>query len=203
MQNTPNYNLKKPDYTDFADVMDLNDDMDIIDTTLADKLDKTGDASEAKVATATTSSASYPIPAAGDTLKAILGKIRKFMTDIKAAFVDASVSGTTITLTKADGTTKQITTQDTWNANTTEQAGYVAAPTSSKPYYFWATDANGAPAWRASTVEAAYDHRGLMSADAFRKVYNRKSTDGSYDTDNAGKFTASTAPAWQDGFPFP
>lgn len=32
MQNTPNYNLRKPDYEDFADIVILNQNADIIDT---------------------------------------------------------------------------------------------------------------------------------------------------------------------------
>jgi tRNA C32,U32 (ribose-2'-O)-methylase TrmJ len=36
MQYTPNYNLKKPDYTNFADVMELNDNMDTLDTVIKD-----------------------------------------------------------------------------------------------------------------------------------------------------------------------
>lgn len=61
-------------------------------------------------------------------------------------------SGTTFTATRANGTTFTFTQQDnnTWNANGVDTAGYVAAPSSSKPRYFWATDNNGIPAWRNS-----------------------------------------------------
>lgn len=185
MQNTENYNLKKPDYMDFADVKDLNDNMDIIDEILADKLDKTGDASNAKVATATTSSASYPIPAANDTFKVILGKIIKFFGDIKAAFTDVAISGRTLTFSKADGTTKQITTQDTWNANSVDTNGYVAAPTAERPWRVWMSAANGAPGWRNDA--AAYDHPGLFGAAQYRLLYNKKD-DNSQDLNNTGKF---------------
>lgn len=83
-------------------------------TTLgSNKLDKTGDAQNATVGASTASTASYPIPAAGDSFKVILGKIRKFFTDIKAAVTGLSISGRTITWTKADGTTGTLTTQDT------------------------------------------------------------------------------------------
>lgn len=78
------------------------------------KVDKAGgDVSNTVAATATASSAAYPIPAAGDSIKVILGKIRKFFTDIKAAYTNVSVSGRKITFTTAAGGTKEITTQDT------------------------------------------------------------------------------------------
>lgn len=72
-----------------------------------------GEAAGAVVGSFTTSTATYPIPAAGDTLKVILGKIAKFFSDIKQAIVGLSVSGKTVTYTRADGTTGTITTQDT------------------------------------------------------------------------------------------
>ena len=64
------------------------------------KLDKAGgDLSDTVAATATASSAAYPIPAAGDSVKVILGKVIKFFTDIKAAVTGLSISGRTITWT--------------------------------------------------------------------------------------------------------
>ena len=39
MQNTTNFNLKKPDYADPVDIQDINDNMDIIDTKIAEKGD--------------------------------------------------------------------------------------------------------------------------------------------------------------------
>ena len=87
------------------------------------KLDKAGgDISDTVAATATASSAAYPIPAAGDSFKVILGKIRKFFTDIKAAVTGLTISGRTITYTKADGTTGTLTTQDTTYSAATQSA---------------------------------------------------------------------------------
>ena len=87
------------------------------------KIDKAGgDLSDTVAATATASSAAYPIPAAGDSFKVILGKIRKFFTDIKAAVTGLSISGRTITWTKADGTTGTLTTQDTTYSAATQSA---------------------------------------------------------------------------------
>ena len=95
-------------------------------TTVADlqrKLDKVGgDLSDTVAASATASSAAYPIPAAGDSVKVILGKIIKFFTDIKAAVTSLSISGRTITYTKADGTTGTLTTQDTTYSAATQTA---------------------------------------------------------------------------------
>lgn len=77
------------------------------------KLNKTGDAADAKIGSSTVSTATYPIPAANDTFKVILGKIIKFFGDIKAAYTNVSISGKKITFTTAAGGTKEITTQDT------------------------------------------------------------------------------------------
>ena len=98
------------------------------------KVDKAGgDVSNTVISTATASSAAYPIPAAGDSIKIILGKIRKFFTDIKAAVVGLSISGKTITYTKADGTTGTLTTQDTTYSNaTTSAAGLMSAADKTK-----------------------------------------------------------------------
>lgn len=87
------------------------------------KLDKAGgDLSDTVAASATASSAAYPIPAAGDSFKVILGKIRKFFADIKSAVVGLTISGRTITWTKADGTTGTLTTQDTTYSAATQSA---------------------------------------------------------------------------------
>lgn len=72
-----------------------------------------GDAADAVIGSATASTASYPVPAAGDSFKVILGKVAKFFSDIKSAITGLSVSGKTVTYTRADGTTGTITTQDT------------------------------------------------------------------------------------------
>lgn len=77
------------------------------------KLNKTGDAADAKIGSSTASTATYPIPAANDTFKVILGKIIKFFGDIKAAYTNVSIDGKKITFTTAAGGTKEITTQDT------------------------------------------------------------------------------------------
>ena len=119
------------------------------------KLDKTGDASDANIGSSTASTASYPIPAANDTFKVILGKIIKFFTDIKAAYTNVSINGKNITFTTADGGTKQITTQDTTysdftqaTASTAGTHGLVPAPAAGKQGQFlrgdatWATPAN-------------------------------------------------------------
>lgn len=98
------------------------------------KLDKAGgDLSDTVAASATASTAAYPIPAAGDSFKVILGKIRKFFTDIKAAVTGLTISGRTITWTKADGTTGTLTTQDTTYSNaTTSAAGLMSAEDKTK-----------------------------------------------------------------------
>ena len=89
MQRTTNYNFKKPDYTDFADIQDLNDNFDAIDEELAAP---TGDLANARIKSSTASTASYPVPAANDTMKVMLGKIIKFCADIVKTFTGATAS---------------------------------------------------------------------------------------------------------------
>lgn len=103
--------------------MEVNDAGTATVADLQRKLDKSGgDISDTIAATASASSAAYPIPAVGDSFKVILGKIVKFFTDIKAAVTGLSISGRTITWTKADGTTGTLTTQDTTYSAATQSA---------------------------------------------------------------------------------
>jgi len=57
--------------------------------------------------------------------------------------------GSTTVTKSADGEiTISSTDNNTWNANTVTQAGYVSAPGASAAYKVWKTDADGNPAWR-------------------------------------------------------
>lgn len=129
MQYTDNYNLKKPDRSDYALIEDLNENMDTLDgelhTLAENKVEKSGgDVSAAKVATIGVPTAEYPEIQQGASLTVIFGRIRKFLTDLKAnCLAGLSVSGRTLTWTKADGTTGTITTQDTTYSDATQSAG--------------------------------------------------------------------------------
>lgn len=140
----PAYNADSPSAFIFINQLAVQDassiTMTVTDTgaaSIADldrKIDKVGgDLSDTVAASATASTAAYPIPAAGDSFKVILGKIRKFFTDIKAAVTGLTISGRTITYTKADGTTGTLTTQDTTYSNaTTSAAGLMSAEDKTK-----------------------------------------------------------------------
>ena len=82
MQNTTNYNLKKPDYTDFADIQDINDNMDIIDQKLASP---DGNARD-EVVTFTDDDLDTGITSFGTYLSKIVSgmKLAKFIRDFKA-----------------------------------------------------------------------------------------------------------------------
>lgn len=134
MANTTYYNLKKPLGTDYYNVEDFNDNADAIDTALhgleAVKVAATdGDVSNTKAVTFSSVTASYPEISANSTLKVIFGRVKKFLADLKANCITGlSVSGRTITYTKAGGTTGTITTQDTtYNAASTSAAGLMSA----------------------------------------------------------------------------
>lgn len=83
-----------------------------------------------------------------------------FWQKIKGAFAakneaikNITRSGKTFTATRTDGTSFTFTQQDndTWNANSKDVAGYVAAPTSSNTNKVWGTDGSGNPSWRDET----------------------------------------------------
>ena len=135
---TTNYGMTKPDVTDYYDVDVFNGNADIADAKLKEledgKLDIDGDASNLTLESITSSSAEYPTFSAGLLLKTILGRIQKYLNDLKANCVTSlSVSGKTITYTKAGGGTGTITTQDTtYSAATTSKAGLMSAADKTK-----------------------------------------------------------------------
>ena len=135
---TTNYGMTKPDVTDYYDVNVFNGNADIVDAKLKEledgKLDTDGDASNLALESITSSSAEYPTFSAGLLLKTVFGRIQKFLNDLKANCVTSlSVSGKTITYTKAGGGTGTITTQDTtYSAATTSKAGLMSAADKTK-----------------------------------------------------------------------
>lgn len=109
--------------TGTASVADLNRKVDI----------SGGDVSDTVVNTVVAESAEYPVPAAGDTVKVIIGKIAKFFADIVRPFTGATDSangakglvpspsvGQHTAYMRGDGSWVQSK-----NNNTTTQAGYV------------------------------------------------------------------------------
>lgn len=88
MQETTNYKLKKPESNEFISVDDLNYNADVLDKELK-KLEENkvstsgGDISETVITTTEESTAEYPVPAAGDSAKTVLGKVQKFFGDIR------------------------------------------------------------------------------------------------------------------------
>lgn len=88
MQNTTNYNLKKPEYTDFADIADINDNMDTIDAQLAAP---TGDSADS-TATFTTSDTAdggasswtnVPALTSGETHKSLFAKMSQMFKNVR------------------------------------------------------------------------------------------------------------------------
>lgn len=88
MQETTNYKLKKPESNEFISVDNLNYNADVLDKELK-KLEENkvstsgGDISETVITTTEESTAEYPVPAAGDSAKTVLGKVQKFFGDIR------------------------------------------------------------------------------------------------------------------------
>lgn len=94
MQTTTNYNLKKPDYTDFADIQDINDNMDTIDGELAaptgDLRDGTVSFTDADLDSGITSFPTF-------LAKIVSGmKLAKFIRDFKAGMAYVLHTGSLI-----------------------------------------------------------------------------------------------------------
>lgn len=85
MLRTTYLSLKKPEGSDPVNVQDFNDNADTIDTEVNARVKSSGgDIANTKVSTYTASTASFPVPAAGETPKVFMGKIKKFFEDFKA-----------------------------------------------------------------------------------------------------------------------
>lgn len=185
MNTTTNYNLKKPEMSDYALIDDINDNMDILDAELASPK---GDLSEAAVGAVEASTASYPIPSAGEKVKVILGKVIKFMTDIKKAVMSFSVSGKTVTFTRADGTTGTFTTQDTtYSLSSTSANGLMRKlPESSQTTRFMRGDGNWGTIYNnLTTTEAGHvldARQGKALNDKINLIGSTSGAEGTYKT---------------------
>ena len=106
MQNTTNYNLKKPEYTDFADIADINDNMDTIDAQLAAP---TGDSADSTTTFTTSDTAdggasswtTVPALTSGETHKSLFAKMSQMFKNIRYLY---KLLGTTDISSIEDGT---------------------------------------------------------------------------------------------------
>jgi len=80
---TKNYQFVKPEENEFYDISIPNANWDIADAELKRRVPEDGDISGTQVSTLGTITEEFPIPAAGDTTKTIVGKIKKFFEDFK------------------------------------------------------------------------------------------------------------------------
>lgn len=84
MKTTKNLGLNMPDKDDFVEIDKINENTEKIDEELAKKADASGgDISETVITTMEESADEYPVPAAGDNAKTVLGKVQKFFGDIR------------------------------------------------------------------------------------------------------------------------
>ena len=84
MKETKNLKLKIPEKNEYINIADINENAEKIDEELAKKADASGgDISETVITTVEASQDEYPVPAAGDSAKTVLGKVQKFFTDIR------------------------------------------------------------------------------------------------------------------------
>lgn len=117
MLRTTYLNLKKPEGSDPVNVQDFNDNADTIDTEVNARVKSSGgDIANTKVSAFTASTASYPVPAAGETPKVFMGKIKKFFEDFKS-FKDSVVTKTMIINQILNDSTKAASAATVYSVN--------------------------------------------------------------------------------------
>ena len=80
---TTNFSFKKPAETDYYDVTVQNDNWDKADQEIKKRVEEEGgDIADTKAVSFQDNSTSWPVPAAGETVKVILGKIKKHLEDL-------------------------------------------------------------------------------------------------------------------------
>ena len=80
---TTNFGFKKPAETDYYDVNVQNDNWDKADQEIKKRVEEEGgDIADTKAVSFQDNSTSWPVPAAGETVKVILGKIKKHLEDL-------------------------------------------------------------------------------------------------------------------------
>ena len=134
--------------TGTATVADLNRKVDI----------NGGDVSDTVVNTVTASTAEYPVPSAGDSVKTIIGKITKFCADIVKTFTGATSSAVgkkgLVPAPSAGQQTAYMRGDGTWvqpqNNATTTQNGYVLDAKMGKALQDQITSLNDSLATKAS-----------------------------------------------------
>ena len=95
MLTTTNFKLKKPESTDYAKISDLNDNADIIDAEIAKRptRDDMDDVIDTKFTTSTSRAKLTP----GEKLKALFGKIERWLEDLKDGAFSTVVNNVTTT----------------------------------------------------------------------------------------------------------
>lgn len=117
MLRTTYLNLKKPEGSDPVNVQDFNDNADTIDTEVNARVKSSGgDIANTMVSAFTASTASYPVPAAGETPKVFMGKIKKFFEDFKS-FKDSIVTKTMIINQILNDSTKAASAATVYSVN--------------------------------------------------------------------------------------
>lgn len=80
---TTNFGFKKPAETDYYDVNVQNDNWDKADQEIKKRVEEEGgDIADTKAVSFQDNSTSWPVPEAGETVKVILGKIKKHLEDL-------------------------------------------------------------------------------------------------------------------------
>ena len=80
---TTNFGFKKPAETDYYDVTVQNDNWDKADQEIKKRVEEEGgDIADTKAEAFQGNSTSWPVPTAGETVKVILGKIKKHLEDL-------------------------------------------------------------------------------------------------------------------------
>lgn len=141
MRETENLKLKMPEKNEYINIADINENTEKIDNELAKKADASGgDISETVITSTETSQAEYPVPAAGDSAKTVLGKVQKFFGDLRNWMTGVCLLGQIVNNCVTDNAKLPLSAaqgkvlMDLYNVLNTKGQGYTKTPTLNQDY---------------------------------------------------------------------
>ena len=209
MKETKNLKLKIPEKNEYINIADINENAEKIDEELAKKADASGgDISETVITTVEASQDEYPVPAAGDSAKTVLGKVQKFFADIRNWMKGVCLLGQIVNNCVTDNAKLPLSAaqgkvlMDLYNVLNTNQKG--KAPTShastANTYGLGSASAYGhvklSDTYTSSAGAAA--NGVCASSKAVNEVYKKFNLENTIASDNNIQSIASSADSYTD-----